>query len=79
VTEAIEFKALPPDALYRRCDLSTLTFSTMAELEDLTEFVGRDRALEAVRFGTGIRRQGFNLFLLGPAGTGEIRHCAIVP
>lgn len=68
---ATELKALSADALYRRCDLSALPFASTAELEDLTEVVGQDRALEAVRFGTGIRRQGFNLFLLGPAGMGK--------
>jgi len=71
VTKATAVKALTPDALYRQCNLSALPFSSTADLEDLTEFVGQDRALEAVRFGTGIRRQGFNLFLLGPAGMGK--------
>jgi len=61
---------LQPEALFRRCDPGEFKFDTTAELEDLTEFAGQDRALEAVQFGTGIRRQGFNLFLLGPAGTG---------
>ena len=68
---AAETKSLRPEVLFRRCDPSEFKFSTTAELEDLTEFVGQDRALEAVQFGIGIRRQGFNLFLLGPAGTGK--------
>ena len=71
MAKATELKALSADALYRRCDVSCLPFASTAELEDLTEFVGQDRALEAVRFGTGIQRQGFNLFLLGPAGMGK--------
>lgn len=71
MAKATDVKALPADALYRRCDLSSLKFASTAELEDLTEFVGQERALEAVRFGTGIQRQGFNLFLLGPAGMGK--------
>ncbi len=62
---------LAPETLYRRCDVTQFKFKSTAELEDLSEFVGQDRALEAVRFGVGIRRQGFNLFLLGPAGTGK--------
>lgn len=64
-------KALAPEALYRRCKISEFEFVSTAELEDLTGFVGQDRALQAVQFGTGIRREGFNLFLLGPAGTGK--------
>jgi lon-related putative ATP-dependent protease len=62
---------LAPETLYRRCDVAGFKFKNTAELEDISEFFGQDRALEAVRFGVGIRRQGFNLFLLGPAGTGK--------
>ncbi|MGA2882743.1 MAG: ATP-binding protein [Bryobacteraceae bacterium] len=68
---ATEAKSLQPEVLFRRCDPSEFKFDTTADLEDLAEFVGQDRALEAVQFGVGIRRQGFNLFLLGPAGTGK--------
>ena len=71
VTTMVDTKALPAEALFRRCDPADLHFKTTADLEDLPEFVGQDRALEAVQFGVGIRRQGFNLFLLGPAGTGK--------
>jgi lon-related putative ATP-dependent protease len=71
VANTTELKALPAEALYRRCDLAQFKFTTTAELADLAEFVGQDRALQAVQFGIGIRRQGFNLFLLGPAGTGK--------
>lgn len=68
---ATEAKSLQPEALFRRCDPSEFKFDTTGDLEDVTEFVGQARALEAVQFGLGIRRQGFNLFLLGPAGTGK--------
>ncbi len=64
-------QALGPEALYHRCDAAGFNFKSTAELEKLGEFVGQERAFEAVRFGVGIRRQGFNLFLLGPAGTGK--------
>jgi lon-related putative ATP-dependent protease len=71
VTSVTNRQPLAPEALYRRCDVTRFRFTNTAELEELTEFVGQARALEAVRFGIGIRRQGFNLFLLGPAGTGK--------
>jgi hypothetical protein len=64
-------KTLPAEVLYRRCDLTELPFKTTAELEDLSEILGQPRAIGAVQFGLGIRRQGFNLFLFGSAGTGE--------
>lgn len=62
---------LPADALYRRCDLEGLSFETTADLPDLEEVPGQQRALAAVRFGIGIRRRGYNLFALGNSGTGK--------
>jgi predicted ATPase with chaperone activity len=46
-------------------------FKPPTELDDLTEVIGQPRALEAVRFGIGITRDGYNLFFLGPVGVGK--------
>lgn len=62
---------LPPEALYKSCDTSALPFETTAELPDSDEPVGQDRAVEAIRFAIGMRHKGFNLFALGPEGTGR--------
>lgn len=70
-------KPLDAEALYHRCDPQQLTFESTAELEDLTESIGQARAVDAVRFGIGIRREGYNLFSLGPTGIGKhylVRH-----
>jgi lon-related putative ATP-dependent protease len=70
-------KPLEATALYQRCDPAQFTFETTADLQDLAEVIGQERAVEAVRFGIGIRRDGFNLFALGPEGTGKyavVRH-----
>ena len=64
-------KALAPSALKRRCDPRSLRFRTTAELEDLDEILGQERAIEALRFGIGIRSEGFNLFALGPNALGK--------
>ena len=64
-------KQLEPDLLYRRCDPEQFDFNTTEELEDLTEVIGQPRAVDAVRFGIGIRHKGYNLFALGPPGTGK--------
>jgi lon-related putative ATP-dependent protease len=58
-------------ALYQRCDPRQFAFETTADLEDLTGVIGQARAVEAVRFGIGIAHQGYNLFALGPEGTGK--------
>jgi predicted ATP-dependent protease len=62
---------LPTTALYRPCTLDGLVFETTADLADLPGIVGQDRAREAVEFGVGVRRRGYNLFVLGPAGLGK--------
>ena len=59
-----------PD-LYHHCEMDQFEFETTADLEDLTEVIGQDRAVEAVRFGIGIQRAGYNLFALGPNGIGK--------
>jgi predicted ATP-dependent protease len=62
---------LPPEALYTACDAGELPFETTAELQPFDDVVGQDRAWEAVRFAIGMNHSGYNLFALGPAGTGK--------
>lgn len=62
---------LPPEALYRVCDPASLDFTTTADLPDSEEPVGQDRAVESIRFAIGMRHRGYNLFALGPEGTGR--------
>ncbi len=62
---------LQPQQLYQPCDLSQFAFQTTAELDDMTEIIGQMRAMDAIRFGTGIRHDGYNLFVLGPSGIGK--------
>ncbi len=64
-------KPLEAQALYQACDLSQFDFNSTAELEELGEVIGQARALEAVHFGIGIKKNGYNIFALGPAGTGK--------
>jgi lon-related putative ATP-dependent protease len=66
-----EHAFLPPDALFRRCDPSRFAFATTDDLPDVPGIIGQERAEEAVRFAIGIRRYGYNLYALGPAGMGK--------
>ncbi len=59
----------------RRCNPDDFSFENTAELEKLTQIIGQERALEALDFGISIRRPGFNLFVIGPEGSG--RHSVI--
>lgn len=62
---------LPFSALYRPCDPATLPFKTTEELEPLDAIIGQDSALAAVDFGATIRQDGYNLFAMGPSGSGK--------
>jgi lon-related putative ATP-dependent protease len=64
-------KPLAPEQLHQQCDASQFTFETTAELETLEGLIGQARAVEAVQFGIGIRQEGYNLYVLGPHGTGK--------
>lgn len=64
-------KSLDADELYQSCDTEQFSFRTTDELDDLTEVLGQERATEAIRFGMGMRRAGYNLFALGEPGAGR--------
>ena len=63
--------ALHPSRLAHRCDPAQFDFATTAELVDAAQIVGQERAATAVEFGIGIERHGYNLFVMGPAGSGR--------
>ena len=67
----MKIEPLPPERLRRRCDVSRFQFETTEELPDLDVSIGQSRAVDALRFGVGIRHDGYNLFALGPAGAGK--------
>ena len=62
---------LAADALYRVCDPRQFKFKSTDELPELEEVVAQERAMEAIRFGIGIKRSGYNLYVLGPERSGK--------
>ena len=66
-----ENRKLAVESLYRSCDLSQLSFQTTAELQDEHEHLGQKRAMDALKFGIGIKHDGYNLFVLGSTGLGK--------
>ena len=66
---------LPVKALYRHTDLKALKFKTTRDLEDVDTLIGQDRALDAVRFAARMRARGYNVFVIGPKGSGK--HMAV--
>jgi lon-related putative ATP-dependent protease len=57
--------------LRQTCDPTQFDFETTEELEPLAHMIGQERAVGAIRFGMGIQRDGYNLYALGPSGTGK--------
>jgi predicted ATP-dependent protease len=64
-------EALSTEKLYNHCDLALFDFKTTAELEDLDKIVGQNRALKAISFGIGIKKEGYNLYAMGKLGSGK--------
>jgi lon-related putative ATP-dependent protease len=62
---------LGPSEIYRACDVSTFDFKTTADLPGLAEIIGQHRAVSSVEFGMGIDSDGYNIFAVGPLGTGK--------
>ncbi len=62
---------LTSEQLYRKCDPSKFGFKTTADLEERLSALGQDRAISAVELGINIKSRGYNLFCLGPEGTGK--------
>ncbi|MGM0704365.1 MAG: Lon protease family protein [Bacteroidota bacterium] len=65
--------SLSPDRLRRTIDPSAFDFITTDTLDADTTVVGQDRAQEALQFGVQMDQPGFNVFALGPNGTGRHR------
>ncbi len=64
-------KPLSADQLCRFCDPGQFPFASTAELDGQAEIAGQDRAVEAIRFAVGVKQEGYNVFVLGPSGSGK--------
>ncbi|RME07776.1 MAG: ATP-binding protein [Anaerolineae bacterium] len=62
---------VPVEQLYRPCDLREAGFETTAELEPTHEIIGQARGTQALEFGLSVDSPGYNIYLLGEAGTGR--------
>lgn len=62
---------LKPAQLYRACNPQLLTFETTDELEPLSEDIGQERVIEAIKFGVGMPHGGYNLYVMGSYGLGR--------
>ena len=63
---------LPPEKLRREVDPAEVGCETTGELSSLTEIVGQERAVRALKFGLDIKERGFNVYVAGYPGTGKM-------
>lgn len=66
------YTQVPVEKLRWRLDPATLSFDTTDDLKPLEEIVGQKRGVEAFKFGMGMDRRGYNVFVTGTAGTGRM-------
>ena len=55
-----------------KLDPKKLNFKTTREIEPLEEIIGQERGVEAFKFGAGMKKSGYNIFVTGPSGTGRL-------
>lgn len=67
--------SLSPLQLYNKCDPAQFTFESTGDLPILDEIIGQPRAVDAIRFGTNMRSDGYNVFAIGSNGVGK--HTAV--
>jgi len=64
-------RELTEDLLYHGCDPEGIPYDSTDEAPPLDMILGQPRAVEALRFGIGMQKSGYNIFALGEPGTGK--------
>ncbi|BCX05043.1 MAG: ATP-dependent protease [Candidatus Roseilinea sp.] len=62
---------LTAERVRRLCDPRLFPFETTAELPYTDDIFGQPRAVHAIDFGVSMTAPGYNLFVVGPEGTGR--------
>src|SRR5208283_2901077 len=62
---------LPVEKLRNTCPPDFMQCESTKELAPITEIIGQERAVGALKFGLGIKGHGFNMYVSGYPGTGR--------
>src|SRR5512133_3068156 len=62
---------LTAEQLRRRCNPQDLPITSSGEAPTLNDIIGQERATRAIDFGIDMPSPGYNIFAMGPAGTGK--------
>ena len=71
MTDPSQARELAAGDLRRRFDPADFDFSSTADLAELEEVIGQERAVRALTFGLDIPSPGYHSNALGPVGTGK--------
>lgn len=66
-----QIKAITAEQLRSFCEPAQFSFTTTDDLPDYEGIVGQERAIDAMSFGIGIKRTGYNMYLMGSNGLGK--------
>ncbi len=66
-----KIKPLDHTLLREKLNTDELDFKTTKKIKPLHGFIGQNRALDALNFGITIKKKGYNLYAMGPAGIGK--------
>jgi len=69
---SIENYLVPIERLRRECPPEALECTTTNDVPPLTEIIGQERAVRALRFGLGMKDVGYNIYVAGVPGTGKM-------
>ena len=64
-------RSLSHEVLYRHCDPMTVPFENTSDAPATDDVLGQEEAMRSVAFGVAMRRDGYHLFVAGPAGVGK--------
>lgn len=66
-----KIKSLHYSELRQTLDPKALDFKTTKKIKPINEFIGQERALDALKFGITISKKGYNIYAMGPPGIGK--------
>lgn len=69
ITDLIRPLSVPIADLRKACDPLRLEFEKSDQLPEGEPYLGQQRAIDAIRFGIDMKRDGYNLFILGAHGS----------
>jgi lon-related putative ATP-dependent protease len=62
---------VPLEKLRWRCPPEALAFATTREVAPSATIIGQERALQALNLGLQLKAPGYNIYVVGPSGTGK--------